>query len=155
MDSDSVKLAVVCSEFNGEITDRMLNSALTRCKQSGIDVRYVCRVPGAFDIPLFVKELLSKDDVDAVVTLGAIVTGDTKHDEVIASQLAAAIAQLSVTHGKPVSLGVSGPGMKWEQGVERADEYAARAVDAAVKMVSGIRQLRKDRAERDYPAIIE
>ncbi len=148
-------MAIICSEFNGEITDRMLNSALARCKEAGAEVRYVCRVPGAFDIPLFVSETAAREDVDAVVTLGAIVTGDTKHDEVIASQLAASISQLSARYGKPVSLGVSGPGMTWEQGTERADEYASRAVDAALKMVSGLRQLRRRREEKEFPAVIE
>ncbi len=146
-------IAIICSEFNGEITDRMLKSAVARCKEAGVEVRYVCRVPGAFDMPLFIDELAARSDVDALVTLGAIVAGDTRHDEVIAAALASGVASLSVKHGKPVALGVSGPGMSWEQGVERAEEYAARAVDSALKMLSGLRQLRK-KDERKYPAII-
>lgn len=146
---------MLCSQFNGEITDRMLKSALDRCRELGTDVRYVCRVPGAFDMPLFISELLDKEDVDAVVTLGAIVKGDTKHDEVIAAALANNIALLSRSKGKPVSLGVSGPGMSWEEATERADDYAARAVDAAVRMSSSLKELRRNREGKEFPAVIE
>ena len=155
MSQAAARLALLCSEFNGQITDMMLNSALNRCKEVAADVRYVCRVPGAFDMPLFMNELLEKEDVDAVVTLGAIVKGDTKHDEVIASALADSIAFLSRSKGKPVSLGVSGPGMTWEEAKERADEYASRAVDAAVRMVASLRELRRSREEKEFPAVIE
>lgn len=155
MPEGSCRVAVVCSEFNGKITDRMLDGALTRCREAGAEVRFVCRVPGAFDMPLFIKEFAERDDIDAVITLGAIVTGETKHDDVISMQLAASIAELSVRYGKPVSLGVSGPGMTWEQAEARAEEYAVRSVDAAIKMVNALRQARKERDERDFPAVIE
>lgn len=150
-----VRVAVICSQFNSEITDRMLNTALARCRETDAEVRYVCRVPGAFDMPMFIRMLLEKDDVDAVVTLGAIVTGETKHDEVISGELAASIASLSTRYLKPVSLGVSGPGMTWEQAVGRADEYAVRAVDAALGMAASARELAKKRTEAEFPAVIE
>ncbi len=136
-------LAIVCSEFNGEITSRMLDEAMRECATAGAAVVAVCRVPGAFDMPLFTDELLSRRDVDAVVTLGAIVKGDTDHDDVIARALSTAISELSVKHGKPVSLGVSGPGMTWEQANTRAEEYARRAVKAALSMVESLRSIRK------------
>lgn len=151
---DSIRIALVCSEFNAEITDRMLRSALARSSERAAVVRFICRVPGAFDMPLFIKELVQRDDVDAVVTIGAIVTGETKHDEVIAAQLASSIADISVRCGKPISLGVSGPGMTWDQGLSRAEEYASRSVDAALKMVSSLRQISSKRSEKEYPAVI-
>ncbi len=130
------RLAIVCSEFNGEITSKMLDEAIRQCKSERAEVVHVCRVPGAFDMPLFIDRLLSRHDVDAVVTLGAIVKGDTDHDDVIARVLAAAITELSLYHGKPVALGVSGPGMTWEQAEGRAEEYGRRAVKAAVSMAA-------------------
>lgn len=151
----AVRLAVVCSQFNGEITDRMLSAALARCREAGANVMFVCRVPGAFDMPLFIDELAGREDVDAVVTLGAIVTGETKHDEVIASSLASSITALSLKHGKPVSLGVTGPGMTWEEGSGRAEEYASRSVDAAMKMAASIARLRSGGLENERPAVIE
>jgi 6,7-dimethyl-8-ribityllumazine synthase len=136
------RLAIVCSRFNDEITDRMLEAAVKRSETQGAEIIRISRVPGAFDIPLFVAELLKRKDVDAVVTLGAIVTGETRHDEIIAAQLARALHEISLKEGKPVALGVSGPGMNWEQGMERATEYAVRAVDAAIAMHRELLDLR-------------
>ncbi len=137
-----MNLGVVVSEFNSEITQRMLTEAEEYAKSRGIKVKYVCYSPGAFDIPLIVRELLRKRDIHAVVTLGAIVKGETKHDEVIAFTLAKQLSELSLEYGKPVALGVSGPGMSWEQGLARASEYARRAVDAALKTYTSLGKLR-------------
>ncbi|MBX8638401.1 MAG: 6,7-dimethyl-8-ribityllumazine synthase [Thermoplasmata archaeon] len=135
------RIAIVCSEFNGEITSRMLDEAMKQSLNEGADVVNVCKVPGAFDMPLFIDRFLSMNDVDAVVTLGAIVKGDTDHDDVIARVLASAITELSLKYGKPVALGVSGPGMTWEQAERRAEEYGRRAVTAAVSMAETLRKL--------------
>lgn len=137
-----MNLGVVVSEFNSEITRRMLIEAKEYAKSLGINVEYVCYSPGAFDMPLIVRELLRKDNIHAVVTLGAIVKGETKHDEVIAFTLAKQLSELSLEYGKPVALGVSGPGMSWEQGLARASEYARRAVDAALKAYTSLGKLR-------------
>lgn len=137
----ALRIGIVCSIFNSEITDRMLDAAKRKCEKHGIIVSSIHRVPGAFDIPLVAKKLAERKDVDAVVTLGAIVKGETDHDEIIATALAVALHQISLLSGKPVLLGVSGPGMTWEEGMVRAVEYAERAVDAAVMMhneISGI-----------------
>jgi 6,7-dimethyl-8-ribityllumazine synthase len=151
-----VKLGIVVSEFNTDITQEMLRHALKRCEEINVQVTYICRVPGAFDMPLFIAALLGREDVDAVVTLGAIVKGETKHDEVIAHALAQTIVGLSLKYGKPVTLGVSGPSMSWDQGAARAEEYARRGVDAAVKMVSRYQQLVRSFSEenRKYPVVI-
>jgi 6,7-dimethyl-8-ribityllumazine synthase len=90
---------------------------------------------------LLVDKLLRRDDVDAVVALGAIITGATKHDEVIAHQIARKLMDLSEKYGKPVALGISGPGMNRMQALERVDDYARRAVEAAVKLVRRLRAL--------------
>lgn len=121
----------------------MLDEALKQSRTEGADVVSVCRVPGAFDMPLFIDALLSRRDVDAVVTLGAVVKGDTDHDDVITRILASAITELSLKHRKPVSLGVSGPGMTWEQAGDRAEEYGRRAVRAAVSMAGALKELRR------------
>ena len=86
-------------------------------------------------MPLMIQMLLEKSDVDAVVTLGAIVKGETGHDQVIANTLASKASELSLRYKKPVTLGVSGPSMTWKQADERAEEYANRSVESAVKMV--------------------
>ncbi|MBX8644578.1 MAG: 6,7-dimethyl-8-ribityllumazine synthase [Thermoplasmata archaeon] len=139
------RAAIVCSEFNEEITSRMFSRATERCRENGMAVTATCIVPGAFDIPLFLDLLLSRRDVDCAITLGAIVKGDTDHDSVIAREVASSVVGLSLKHGKPVALGISGPGMTWKQASDRAEEYAVRAADAAMKMTLTLRKMRRAR----------
>jgi len=149
-----IRLALVVAEFNSELTEKMLKRALEYSAELNALVTYVCKVPGSFDMPLMIQTLLEKSDVDAIATLGAIVQGETRHDEVIGHALAEKIADLSLRHGKPVSLGVAGPGMTWEQAEARADEYATRSVAAAVKMTLRQRQLQKPKIS-EYPMVVE
>ena len=129
------RIAIVVSEFNEELTKAMLESALKHAETLGLEVVYVCKVPGAYDIPLSVQWLLSKEEIDAVATLGAIVKGETLHDETIGQSLFCQLSTLSLRFNKPVTLGVCGPGLSWQQGLSRREEYARRAIDAVAKMV--------------------
>lgn len=129
-----MKLGIVLSTFNNGITSRMKEAALKKAKELRIEVVQVIEVPGAFDIPFACKLLLEKKKVDAIATLGAIIKGDTKHDEVIAQCAANAITQLSLEYKKPISLGIIGPGATEEQADKRAKEYAERAVQSASQL---------------------
>ena len=142
-EGSGVRLAIVVSEFNYDVTYLMLQRAISHAEFLGAEVAYVVKAPGAYDIPFFVKEVLEKPDVDAVAAIGAIITGATKHDELIAHQLARKLVDLSLEYGKPVALGVSGPGMNRMQALERVDEYAKRAVEAAIKMAVRIKKLKQ------------
>ncbi|HEU4605232.1 MAG TPA: 6,7-dimethyl-8-ribityllumazine synthase [Nitrososphaera sp.] len=138
-----IRLAIVVSEFNGEITLKMLERARSHADRVGAKAGYVLYVPGTFDMPLAVERLLKKKNVDAVVTLGAVIKGDTRHDDIVAENAARLIADLSLKHGKPVALGITGPGMTIDQARERAQLVPVRAVNAAVNMVLRLRKLQK------------
>jgi 6,7-dimethyl-8-ribityllumazine synthase len=142
---NKIRIAIVVSEFNSDITLEMLDNAKRQAERLHAYIRYVCYVPGSFDMPLIVEELLKKKDVDAAVTLGAIIKGETRHDEIIADNAARLIADLSIKHGKPVSLGISGPDMTLEQAKDRIEVVAKRAVNAAVNMAIRIKKLRSVR----------
>jgi 6,7-dimethyl-8-ribityllumazine synthase len=95
-------------------------------------------------MPLAVERLLKKrSGVDAVVTLGAVIKGDTRHDDIVAENAARLIADLSLKYSKPVTLGITGPGMTIEQARERSALVPARAMSAAVDMVLRLRKLEK------------
>lgn len=121
----------------------MLKEAKKRAVSLGVEITYVCNVPGCYDVPLIARELLTKSDVDAVVVLGSIVK-ETSLEEYIFSQLAGKLMDLSLESGKPVCLGVSGPGIYWDDAVCQAgaEAYAKMAVDAAFKMVERLEKLR-------------
>jgi len=138
---EGVNLGIVVSEFNYDITYLMLQRAVDHAEFLGAKVIKVVKVPGAFDMPLAVKKLLERGDVDAVVTIGAIIKGDTDHDQVVAQHAARKMVDLALEYGKPVTLGVSGPGMTRMEAMERIEEFARRAVEAAVKMVKRMREV--------------
>jgi len=131
-DSQDIRIAIVVSDFNSEITETMEEKAVETI--SGLDAKLVrtIRVAGAFDMPLAVKKLLMDKSVDAVVALGAVVKGETAHDEVIAKNTARALSDLSLEFRKPVGFGVIGHDAEYDTAEERAEEYAERAVKAAV-----------------------
>ena len=129
------KIGIVVSKFNEEITMKMRKKAIQRAKELKIDVVKVVEVPGAFEIPLAVKKLLQDKKIRAVVTLGAIIKGDTDHDQVIANSIAKSLINLSLAYHKPVSLGVLGPNITWEQAEKRINEYSNRSVDAVIEIL--------------------
>ncbi len=127
-----VKIAIVWSEFNRPITGAMLKEARSEAKRLGAQVIREVAVAGAFDIPAGVREVLKWTDADAVVTLGAVVQGETKHDELVAHRAADALLRLQNEYGRAVALGVTGPGMTWQQAKARIPN-ARFTVRAALK----------------------
>ncbi len=140
---EKIRIGIVVSEFNYDITFIMLQKAINHAKFLGAEVAYIVKVPGTFDTPLAAYELAQRDDVDAVVVLGAVVQGETKHDEVVANQAARKLLDISIQFRKPVTLGIIGPGATRLQALERAEEYSRRAVEAAVKLARRLKQLRE------------
>lgn len=128
------KLAFVVSQTNYDHTFLMEKRALDHAEFLGCEVVTINRAPGAFDMPLLIKNLLQKENIDAIVTLGTIIQGETKHDELIAAQVARKITDLSLEFNKPVSLGISGPGISIMQSKQRIEKFAVAAVEAAVKL---------------------
>ena len=129
------KLGMVVSTFNYEITGEMGKRAQQRAKELGARIVKTVEVPGSFEIPLGVKKLLEDKNIEGVVTIGTIIKGGTDHDMVVAHSVARKLLDLSVQFGKPVSLGISGPNITWQQSEKRVEEYAIRAVDSVVKML--------------------
>ena len=128
-----VKLGLVTSEFHWDICGPMLDFAKRHAAFLEAQVVAEVLVPGVFEIPLAMKKLLDRQDVDAVVALGAVIEGETKHDEIVMQQASRKLIDLSLDYSKPVALGISGPGMTRLQAQERINEFARRAVEAAVK----------------------
>jgi 6,7-dimethyl-8-ribityllumazine synthase len=128
-----VKLGFVVSEFNRDITYMMEVEGREHASFLGAEVTDCMYVPGAYDMPLAVKKMLKKGEVDAIVTIGCVIEGATQHDEIVVQHAARKIIDLSLEFEKPVTLGISGPGMTRLEASERID-YAKRAVESAVKM---------------------
>jgi 6,7-dimethyl-8-ribityllumazine synthase len=136
-----LNIAIVVSEFNNEITSKMLDVAVEKAKDLKLNIKYTCKVPGVFDMPIVIDSLLKKKEIDAVVTLGAVIKGQTKHDELITNVTVRAITDLSIKYQKPVTLGITGPGMSDRQAQARIRPVAERSVEAAKKITEQLRKI--------------
>ncbi|MCL2509906.1 MAG: 6,7-dimethyl-8-ribityllumazine synthase [Methanomassiliicoccaceae archaeon] len=128
------KIGMVAAEFNFDVTSMMIERAKAEAEFLGVEISKTIMVPGVYEIPLAVKALLERTDVDAVITLGAVIKGETKHDEVVIAQAARLVADLQLEYSKPVAFGITGPDMSQLQAVDRI-EKGRDVVDAAVKML--------------------
>ena len=130
---ENIRIGAVVSEFNYDITMVMLERAKEHAYFLGAEITQTIKVPGVFDMGLAIKKLLQRKDIDCVVALGAVIEGETEHDDLVIQHATRKIADLSVEFNKPVGLGISGPGMTRLQAEERI-ERAKAAVEAVVKL---------------------
>jgi 6,7-dimethyl-8-ribityllumazine synthase len=131
------QLGLVVARFNESVTGPMEERAREAAAERDAEVVETLRVPGSYDTPLAADRLARRKDVAAVVVVGAVVTGDTQHDRVIADAAAQGLTRVSLEHDKPVTFGISGPGMSGAEARERV-EKGAEAVYAAVEMVDAL-----------------
>lgn len=136
------KIGMVAAEFNFDITSMMIERAKAEADFLGVEITKTIMVPGVFEMPLAIKHMLEDTDVDAVITLGAVIKGETKHDEVIIAQASRKIADMSLEYDKPVGFGITGPDMTQLQAVDRI-EKGRDVVDAVVKMLQRLEDLKK------------
>ena len=119
----------------------MCDVAIEKAKDLKLNVRYTCKVPGIFDMPLVIDKLLHKKEIDGIVALGAVIKGQTKHDEVNANSTVSNIAKLSIKNQKPISLGISGPGMTERQAYARIRSVSENAVNAVIKVNNELKRI--------------
>lgn len=131
--SGMVTLGLVVAQFNASVTEEMEAKALRAADARDATVAETVHVPGVYDSPLAADRLARRDAVDAVAVVGAVVSGDTNHDRVIADATARGLTEVSLDRDTPVTFGVSGPGMSGAEARERVDK-GAEAVDAAIDL---------------------
>ncbi len=131
------RIGMVVSGYHKLIAAQMLKEAQGAAKKNGLEVICVVKVIGVFDVPLSLQRMLARQDIDAAVVLGAVVQGETAHDEIVAYTAADKIAELSLKYDKPVGYGISGPRMSIAQARARAKEFSCRAVDAICRLGKG------------------
>jgi len=128
-------IGIVLGSFHKEVGERMLQEAKAAASDHGLTVTDEVLVPGSVEKPLAVKRLLLRSDIDAVVTLGIIERGETKHGFVMGQTLMDKLVELQLEFMKPVGLGVLGPEILPEQVEPRLEKYARAAVEAVHAML--------------------
>ena len=111
-DAADLRIAVVVARFNDLVTGKLLSGCLDCLGRHGIDVSDnsaqldVAWVPGSFEIPLVAQRLAASGRYQVVVTLGAVIRGDTPHFDVVVSEVSKGVAAVSRATGVPVIFGV-------------------------------------------------
>lgn len=128
-----VALGLVVSRFNRSVTEPMEESARAAAEDADATVVETVHVPGVYDAPLAADRLARREDVDAVAVVGAVVTGDTDHDDVISHATAQRLTDVSLDRDTPVAFGVTGPAMSGAEARERIDK-GGEAVESAIHL---------------------
>ncbi|HEY4487301.1 MAG TPA: 6,7-dimethyl-8-ribityllumazine synthase [Candidatus Paceibacterota bacterium] len=106
--ASKLKVGIAVAQFNADITNALLKGALTILRERNVrdDHIYVVHTYGSFELPHAAGRLIKKYEVDAVVALGCIIKGETKHDEYIAHAVASGLMRIALDTGIPVGFGV-------------------------------------------------
>jgi 6,7-dimethyl-8-ribityllumazine synthase len=108
LDASGLRFGIVVAEFNGEITERLLEGALECLAKNGVPDGSVTvhHVPGAFELPFAAQQLARSGSVHAIVTLGCVVRGGTPHFEYVCQAATYGLQRVALDEGIPVAFGV-------------------------------------------------
>ena len=135
----SLRIAVVVSRYNQDITFELMNGAITRLQELNIEKKdiTVVEVPGAVEIPLVCKKLASKKSFDAIITLGAVIRGETTHYDYVCEMVSSGCKDISLQFELPVIFGVlttENVDQAWDRLGGTRGHKGKDAADAAVEM---------------------
>jgi 6,7-dimethyl-8-ribityllumazine synthase len=134
--SDS-KIAVVVSEWNEDITEALYVAAHQCLLNNGMRKENIIKkyVPGSFELPLAAQWMAEKKKVDAVICLGCVIQGETRHFDFICDAVANGITQVGLKFNKPVIFGVLTPNNK-QQALDRAGgKHGNKGEEAAISAI--------------------
>jgi 6,7-dimethyl-8-ribityllumazine synthase len=138
-----LRIAVVVSRFNEDVSKRLLRGALAALEEHGVQEPDVLWVPGSLELPVTALALAEKGNHDAIVCLGCVIRGETYHFELVAGQAAAGIMQVQLDTGIPVAFGVLTTEDK-EQALARSgpnNNKGAEAAEVAIEMANLMRDV--------------
>ena len=141
------KFGIVVSDYNSEITYSLLEGCVTTLQKHGAlaEAIAIWHVPGTFELPLAAQTMCDAENPDAVICLGCVITGETKHDEYINKSVAQALMQLGLSYATPIIFGVLTP-LTLEQAQDRAGgKHGNKGVESAIAAIRMADLLLKNR----------
>lgn len=107
-DGKKFTIGIVVSEWNPDITAALAEAAEATLLEHGVKAENLkkCEVPGSYELPMGARILLGKDSYDAIICLGCVIEGETRHNEYINHAVAQTLMQLSLSSGTPCLYGV-------------------------------------------------
>lgn len=131
------KFAIVISDFNLDITSKLLKTAEDRLVACGLNDTVVYHVPGAIEIPYVVQNLASTKQFSAIITLGAVIRGETGHYDLVCDQVNQGLMQIMLEYNIPIIFGVltTDNKLQAQQRIDGTKCYKGHeVVDAAIHM---------------------
>jgi 6,7-dimethyl-8-ribityllumazine synthase len=148
LDGTDLRIGIVAGRFNEVVVGKLVDGALDCLRRHGVaeDDIHLIWVPGAYEIPLIARRLAESDRFDAIVTLGAVVRGQTAHFDYVAGQ-AAEVGRIATATGVPIAFGTLTT-ETWEQAVDRSGgKLGNKGWEAALAAIETARVLDALRAQ--------
>jgi len=136
-DASEMKFGIVVSDWNERITHALYDGCIdSLCKHGAKEENiFTMQVPGAFELPFGAKTLLGQQKLDAVICLGCVIKGETRHDEYINTAVANGVMNLGLASSRPVIFGLLTPNDE-QQALDRAGgKHGNKGVEAAITAI--------------------
>lgn len=136
-DISDKKFAVIVSEWNEEVTEALYSGAVETLLKNGAKREQILRknVPGSFELSLAAQWMAEKDEIDAVICIGCVIQGETKHFDFICDAVAHGLTQVALKYSKPVIFGVLTPNNQ-QQALDRAGgKHGNKGDEAAITAI--------------------
>lgn len=130
-------IGIVVSEWNGHITEKLMNGAVETLKACGVleSNIFISRVPGAFELPLGCQWMTSKENIDAVIAIGVVIQGETRHFDFVCSGTTQGIVDVTLKYNKPIGFCLLTDNTE-QQSIDRAGgKHGNKGVEAAVTVL--------------------
>ncbi len=137
VDISDKRFALVVSEWNEEVTGSLYNGAINTLLQHGASKENLIKVdvPGSFELTLGAQKMAQKEEIDAVVCIGCVIQGDTKHFDFICHAVAQGLTDVGLKFDKPVVFGVLTPNTM-QQAMDRAGgKHGNKGDEAAITAI--------------------
>lgn len=137
LDISNKKFGIVVSEWNDQVTDSLFSAAVDTLLKHGAKKENIFRknVPGSFELSLGAQWLAEIDEIDAVICLGCVIQGETRHFDFICDAVAQGITNVSLKYNKPVIFGVLTPNTM-QQALDRAGgKHGNKGDEAAITAI--------------------
>lgn len=120
-DVSGKRFAIIVAEWNEEVTEALYAGAFETLLENGVEPENITRinVPGSFELTLGAQKMAQKPEIDAVICIGCVIQGETKHNDYINHAVAQGLTNVSLKYDKPVIFGVLTPNNQ-QQAIDRA-----------------------------------
>lgn len=145
LEGRGLRVGLACGRFNGGVTTRLLDGALSVLAEHGVDRSdiTIAWAPGAFELPMVARGFALGEQVDVIITLGAVIRGDTGHYDVVAGECARGVQDVQLSTGVPVVFGVlttNTVAQALERSLPDQTNRGRESAETALEMVNLLRQ---------------